>query len=125
MQGSKFKPKYDPETATFLRLYQKLVKRHKEKSDEEVISFIEFKDLSTSSCHYCGAKPNREIKYRYGDKKIIVNGIDRVDNSRGYETGNVVTCCSICNIAKHDMKHSDFITWLKRIYENYVKETDK
>lgn len=29
-------------------------------------------------------------------------GLDRLDNAKGYEPGNVVSCCSECNIARSD-----------------------
>lgn len=43
------------------------------------------------------------------------NGIDRMDNSKGYVDGNVLPCCSICNHAKHVMNYDDFISWINRI----------
>jgi hypothetical protein len=45
----------------------------------------QFDDLITDNCCYCGSSPEP------------INGIDRVDNKRGYESDNVVTCCSKCN----------------------------
>ena len=63
-------------------------------------------------CFVCGAKFSNEWDgYKY-------NGIDRVDNEKGYEEGNVVPCCKICNVAKHDMEQKDFIFWARSVAEH-------
>ena len=43
-------------------------------------------NLVVQPCHYCS-----EITVNYGI------GLDRTDNSKGYEIGNVVPCCGPCN----------------------------
>lgn len=47
-------------------------------------------------CHYCG-------------DSISTVGLDRVDNSKGYVLGNVVSCCTSCNLAKGKSTKEDFI----------------
>ena len=70
------------------------------------------KELISKECFYCGAKFSNEWDgYKY-------NGIDRVDNEKGYEEGNVVPCCKICNVAKHDMAQKDFIFWARSVAEH-------
>ena len=59
-------------------------------------------------CHYCNAPPSRTKSTPAGS--FIYNGIDRVDNDRGYVMGNVVTCCADCNYAKRLLSYDDFIT---------------
>jgi len=51
-------------------------------------------------CFYCGSAPEP------------ANGIDRVDNSKGYENGNVVGCCAQCNFAKNDLSVASFLAWV-------------
>lgn len=53
-------------------------------------------DLVTDLCFYCHAEPSP------------FNGIDRVDNARGYEYGNVVTACWWCNRAKGTQTREQF-----------------
>ena len=74
--------------------------------------------LSQSPCHYCGAKPSmiRSTKTQYGD--YVYNGIDRVDNSMGYTTTNVVTCCIFCNRMKMAHTQTEFLDKIKQIYEH-------
>ena len=45
----------------------------------------QFHSLVSTSCHYCGTCQENG------------NGIDRVDNTKGYTIDNVVSCCSLCN----------------------------
>jgi len=66
--------------------------------------FILFKDV----CHYCGRSPMNNLLLPSGSV-MLYNGIDRVDNSQGYTSDNVVTCCSACNKSKHTRDKVDFI----------------
>ena len=36
-------------------------------------------------------------------------GIDRVDNTLGYTSNNVVSCCTECNFMKRTMNYQTFI----------------
>ena len=91
----------------------------------------EFFTLIKQSCYYCNNEPNNVMRLNYYNKQepercYIYNGIDRIDNSKGYIKGNVVTCCKTCNWAKRDMSLEQFKNWIKRIYINlYKKVTDK
>jgi hypothetical protein len=54
------------------------------------LQFDVFSLLVAAECHYCGHKTEGEV-----------NGIDRVDNSIGYQEDNCVTACWRCNRMKH------------------------
>lgn len=95
------------------------------------IADIEFFQLTTSNCYYCGIEPQQIFKPSHYSKTTdistfyIYNGIDRVDSNKGYEENNVVPCCSTCNYAKRTMTKEQFLSWIKRIYINqYRKVTD-
>ena len=77
----------------------------------------QFDELTSSDCFYCGGPPSTVKKpvATYEGGEFIYNGIDRVDNSFGYMSENVVTCCKICNRAKSDMPFEDFMTWATRL----------
>ena len=68
------------------------------------------KSLFLNDCHYCGQAPSNVHVTRAGEYRY--NGIDRVDNFCGYEEKNVVSCCSICNHAKHTMGGDVFKNWI-------------
>ncbi len=67
------------------------------------LSFEDYLSLSSSPCHYCGEKP------------LTQNGIDRVDNTVGYNKENCVACCSLCNKMKHTYSVECFIQHCKKI----------
>lgn len=72
--------------------------------------------LLSSNCHYCGQPPSNIYKTTYYEQKY--SGIDRLDNSIGYEEFNVVSCCKICNHAKHTMTEEVFMNWLARVFDH-------
>jgi len=55
--------------------------------------------------------------------KNYINGLDRVDSSKGYIKDNVVTCCENCNRAKLDLTQQEFFAMIKSIYENHNLST--
>lgn len=75
-----------------------------------------FRHLTSKSCYYCGQiadRPAPRAKGTNGD--YLYNGIDRIDNNKGYIDGNVRTCCKQCNIAKGVLSESDFLVWAKGV----------
>jgi len=82
-----------------------------------------FIKLTKQRCFYCGVEPSYTRKRKYlGGKDVIFNGIDRVNNNKGYVKGNCVTACFKCNQAKHSMSKDEFLEWIKKVYEfNYKK----
>ena len=77
--------------------------RYKNKAKKRNISFkineSFFEKIIKLNCAYCNNPP---IKY---------NGIDRVDNCKGYTVDNCVPCCKFCNRAKSNKSLEDFISW--------------
>ena len=54
----------------------------------------EYTNLINSHCDYCDnelGSPTNSTGY----------GLDRLDNDRGYEIDNVVPCCVVCNLMRH------------------------
>lgn len=74
--------------------------------------------LFQQNCFYCGRKPHRIFTENKGKYTYNYNGIDRIDNSKDYLVDNIQTCCKDCNYAKNEMKHADFVDWVKRVYIN-------
>jgi hypothetical protein len=67
--------------------------------NEEMISESDYDLMVENNCHYCG--------------KEGPNGIDRIDNLKGYVKNNCVPCCKHCNYVKGDLSIVDFNTWTK------------
>jgi hypothetical protein len=86
---------------------------------EFLLSDEDFAILLSKDCFYCGSKPIERSYDKNRNNRIIKffswNGIDRVDNSIGYNKENCVTCCINCNRAKHEMSQESFIIWLNQV----------
>lgn len=80
--------------------------------------------LTQQQCYYCGTGPGQRRRNIGGNGDYVYNGIDRVDNSKGYTVDNVVPCCKACNLAKHTMTIDEFRSWAYRLYEHFVKDAD-
>lgn len=75
--------------------------------------------LMESDCHYCGIKPST-IRSRIRVQRtnlFTYNGIDRVDNEKGYLESNVVTCCEWCNYSKRSLSYKEFQDYISRLVE--------
>lgn len=88
----------------------------REKSLEFSITKVQFKELASQPCTYCGSKPSNVTTAQSGDQ-FVYNGLDRRDNSQGYTKDNSVTCCRTCNWMKSDLSVSEFITKVYQIAE--------
>lgn len=84
---------------------------------EWALSKEDFHNIVSKNCHYCGEVPmmfKSSTSIHSPNKVYFHNGIDRVDNSKGYILSNCLPCCSICNHAKCDMSYNDFIKWVNK-----------
>ena len=68
---------------------------------------LEAFELCLQPCHYCG------LEVSFPESR---NGLDRVDNSKGYESENVVSCCKWCNSAKMERTLEEFKDWITKAY---------
>ena len=125
-KGNQFGLYEDREEALLKVQYSHLKRRNKSKGFSDVISFETFILLSKSPCKYCGMEYSKEIEDRLSESKkqkrlsdhiLKCNGIDRVDNSKGYTVDNSAPCCKFCNTAKNTMSEDGFYAWVKRVYE--------
>ncbi len=88
----------------------------------------QFRVLTKGNCFHCGVEPKQEIgkiRNKYGilfcpNGNYIYNGIDRQDNKLGYILENCVSCCIICNRAKHSLSIEEFEEWKRRFVKHNV-----
>lgn len=86
-------------------------------SDTEATNLIE-----TPLCTFCGKEPEERFLPRERTKRgYKLNGIDRLDSSIGYISGNCVACCSSCNYGKRDKSATDYIEHCRLVADNYPK----
>lgn len=57
------------------------------------------------------------IRYNKTNSPILVNGIDRIDSSKGYNKENCVPCCFLCNKMKSNLYYKDFLHHIGKIYK--------
>lgn len=81
-------------------------------------SIDDYVAIAARPCFYCGENQHEVLPYKSWQQSMKINGLDRVDNSLGYTKENVVACCGHCNWAKKDLTQEEFLSWVKRVYEN-------
>lgn len=103
------------------------------------LSISSFKNLCTQKCHYCQSPPRKYSRYaNHNDGKIRkwkgvsdftaqrswidCNGIDRKNSSIGYIEGNILPCCTTCNMMKGKLDYKAFISKCSKIHST-LKET--
>jgi hypothetical protein len=105
-------------------VYSNYKSRAKFKNWEFSLTKSEFSELVRSNCHYCNQEPNKirldrvKGKRESNDSSCLMNGIDRVDSSKGYTIDNSLPCCEDCNKAKRNLNYNDFLELIKNIYLN-------
>jgi len=87
----------------------------KRRNYEFKLQLEECRNLFLNNCYYCGSKPFSIYRIPEVNGIFIYNGIDRLDNTKGYSLDNCVTCCKICNYAKQSMSLKEFKTWILKV----------
>jgi 5-methylcytosine-specific restriction endonuclease McrA len=115
------------DTASFRKVLTEYRNSARKSNRKFTLTETEFGELTSGNCSYCGIQPSkikdRNGKHEFKGEHYIYNGIDRVDNNRGYEKDNCVSCCRRCNIAKASMTRTEFLNWISDVY-NWNKLLD-
>jgi len=104
--------------AFFNVLYNSYRKSAIERNISFELNKEQFKKLITQNCSYCGELPSDRSIGKDFNGSFKTNGIDRKDNSIGYEADNCVPCCKKCNFMKLKMSVEDFINHAKKIVKH-------
>lgn len=78
-----------------------------------LISEIEYNDITKNNCYICGKLNSSKNE----------NGIDRVDNSTGYNLENAKACCAECNYMKIDYNWDNMIQKFIQIHNIHKTTT--
>lgn len=107
--------------APFLSVYREYKRSAKDNNREFNLSLDDFFKITKSNCYYCGIEPycskHSNGNHVFRGEPYIYNGIDRLDNSKGYILENCLPCCRKCNISKATMTLEEFKIWLNRLCE--------
>lgn len=79
------------------------------------VGFDLFVDITSKHCTYCGAKPAQVRKANSSAENYTYNGIDRIDNSKGYTPQNITACCKLCNKLKAGLDPDFFKNHISKI----------
>lgn len=78
----------------------------------------QFRKLTSSPCYYTEHLPSNTIKAMSGEV-YTYNGVDRLDNNKGYTVENSVPCCGEVNMMKKALSKEHFIELCKTIAERF------
>lgn len=115
-----------PGEAAFRMIHRYYVKAAKSRKLSFLLTKEEFKELTSSPCHYCGNEPEWKIKsIKTPNGEYLHNGIDRLDNNKGYYKENCVPCCHACNWSKLDRSKEEFVQWIKQVHAHIFKKKNE
>lgn len=105
------------------RIYKYYIQNATKRKLQFSIPIDIFIKLTSMDCFYCGVEPKQCYNFlkqnHFGE--YYYNGLDRVDNNKGYTIDNVVPCCGKCNHAKAGLSKDEFLELVKNIYLNTIK----
>ena len=113
--------------------YKQYINGAKKRNIQFELTIEDFQKLTQMNCHYDGSPPKHVTKQsntisNYPEAEAhgvyISNGLDRIDNTKGYTLENVVPCCKICNYAKHSLSQKEWEEWVERFVNFQNKKTN-
>lgn len=117
-KGKKYRKPYGE--SSFQRLYRMYKIGAKRRNIPFDLSQEEFRVFTKQDCFYCGCHPHTSIKDESSYGEYIYNGVDRVDNLKGYIIKNCVPCCTRCNKAKWILSQDEFREVVKLVYVHWA-----
>jgi len=113
----------DRDGAANLRLWQRYQLSARKRGKEFTITYDEFASIIKADCFYCGERPSNIVRlnFKTTDTSMLYNGIDRMDNKKGYTADNCVPCCKSCNMMKKTLSYDDFVSLCTKIAQRHNK----
>lgn len=101
--------------SAFNSLYCTYQQNAKKRNRSFELNKKQFRNLTQESCSYCGSEPSGIIEKKRQNGIYVYNGIDRIDNTKGYTSDNCVSCCKMCNLMKRGLTVKEFLDHVKKI----------
>lgn len=99
---------------------QELVRRYKSNARKRGLEWGLTDERAASllfgNCAYTGDAPANIFNGNRG--QVLYNGIDRLDNTKGYVESNVVSCSRRANMAKNDMPLQQFMLLCEKVVKH-------
>jgi len=105
------------------RAYLQTVQRHNKRWEgESPLSFEDFRALVVLECTWCGHLGSNKWHdthkgVTYSDTILRINGLDRIDCTKGYVLDNCRVACKFCNCARNTMSVPYFTAWVKQVHD--------
>lgn len=103
----------EPGQAAFNQVLNKYKQDCKQRKVGFHLSESEFRSLVEKPCFYCGCQPMNVEKKPGGN--FAYNGIDRIENAKGYIPCNSLPCCRPCNFMRGSLDIEIFLKRCKTI----------
>lgn len=116
-----------PGIAGFNALYESYKRQAKYRGHAFHLNKYDFGLLTRQRCTYCDVEP-KSIKRSRADslaEPYIYNGIDRINNKKGYTLHNCVPCCALCNRMKRDLTTKQFLDHIENIFTKLIDLGEK
>lgn len=105
-----------PGEAAFNQIYNSARQNARTRGYPWELTKEQVKDIMGKPCAYCGAEPHQRVTDTRYHGTFLYNGMDRVNNTKGYTIDNVVPCCGRCNRAKDTHSVGSFREWVARVH---------
>jgi hypothetical protein len=122
--------KREPRQSSFRGLFNQKKQNARKRGILWCLSFEQFMYFVDKPCHWCKIEPFE--RYNVGISKngytqrvgqgdqlehgwVKYNGLDRIDNAKGYEFDNLLPCCKWCNFARSTRTVQEFTQWINRL----------
>jgi len=133
------KRRFLPQLQSKKRWFYNIKQSAKYRKIEFKLIFEEAISIAEKPCFYTGIIDTYSALYKktkkdcltrgnyfdeeYWSKSIIkINGLDRIDSSKGYTIDNVVSCCNQANLAKSDYSQEEFILMCNKVAKLHPRE---
>jgi hypothetical protein len=98
-------------------VYNNYLQNAKRRGYEFQLTVEDVVKITSLNCIYCNEPPKTLRETKTGN--YTYNGIDRVDNTKGYTLANCVASCRDCNCSKLERTREEFLEWIKKVYERH------
>ena len=119
--GGKYKSALTKSGLTEEEVIEKLNRKKLEPKEVLIPHMLELWKAQLGCCYHTGIELNPEYLHT-GNQTILAPSVDRIDNKRGYEVGNIKIVMRGINKFKNNTHDDEFVDILKQIAVSVTKK---